>query len=99
MQDMFAQQTEINFDRPVTKTMSFAQVRKDPKTLTIRQKIYELILSDGPITRNEISRTLDIGINVVCGRVGELLKLDAIKKGSVRKDRFTNKYNETLVVG
>ena len=45
------------------------------------------------LTRNEISRELNLSINAVCGRINSLIKKKKAFENGTRIDKFSNKKN------
>ena len=80
-----------------TSIQAYKDINQDGTSDTQRLAILKFLrrYSDG-LTRNEISRMLDIPINAVCGRVKELLKFCSIYEDNKRKDKYTHKNNYIL---
>jgi hypothetical protein len=68
----------------------------------VKERIYRFMLDfQAPVTRQQLAEYLDIGINVVCGRVCDLLEEKRIEvAGGVREDHNGRKCHkrETLLV-
>ncbi len=54
----------------------------------VRYKIYNFILNNKGVSRQDIARLLNIPINVVCGRAKELLDARAIKEVGRRENQY-----------
>lgn len=68
------------------------------KRETLRERIYRTLLSDGPLTRNELAAKLDIKINSVCAPVKEMLQCAEIEELARRECTVTGRRNYPLKV-
>lgn len=60
-----------------------------------RAKVFRVIASRGPLTRNDIEEILEVPINEVTGRVKELLNDDLVREGAKVKTK-TNRPRSLL---
>ena len=80
-----------------TSLDAYMDISTDGTSESQRMVIFHFIKNHPEgLTRNEISRKLDIKINAVCGRVNELLKFGTIYEDMKRKDEYTQKMNLVL---
>ncbi len=81
-----------------TSRTALADLHDTGKAETQKNKVYWAIMEYQPITRNELSRLLNLGINVVCGRVNELIKEGAVIENGIKADKYSSQPNKKLYV-
>ena len=59
-------------------------------------KVYEHIIKNNGITRNEIAEETGVKISSVCGRVNNMLELGIIFEGEKKEDKYTNSLSNAL---
>ena len=80
-----------------TSLVAYQDITEDGTALSQRRIILNFIkiYSDG-LTRQEVSRMLQIKINAVCGRVRELVKRGSLFEDGKKQNRFSCKQNYIL---
>lgn len=95
----YSEQLSLFTDGAVAHTskLALADLHNSGKAETIKNKIYLAIIEYPGITRNELSRLLSIGINVISGRVNDLIYKDkkVIERG-IKADLNSTKPNKKL---
>jgi len=59
-------------------------------------KVYEHIIKNNGVTRNEIAEETGIKISSVCGRVNNMLEMGIIFEGEKKEDKYTNSISNAL---
>ena len=79
-----------------TSIESYHQTLQETKTQIHRDMIYQYILTHPCCTRNEIYNDLQIRINIITGRIAELIEQGYIQVTGKKKDQTTNRMVQTL---
>lgn len=67
-------------------------------TFDHKSKVFHFIRTQGPITRQDLSSKLYLPINIICGRVNELIKDDLIEEdGFVKVELSGRLYKRSLL--
>lgn len=81
-----------------TSLKTYFEIQREGLTGEQANKILDYIKKYPGQTRNEISTTIPIKINAVCGRVKELLDLKLIEERQQREDFYTKRLSYCLYV-
>ena len=78
--------------------LAYIGINEDGTARTLRGRVYLAIKATPERTRNELSRTLNIPINSICGRVKELLDSKAIVELDSRPDWWSGRLAAPLKI-
>ena len=74
-----------------TSKKAYAEITVDGTKQSLRERVYDIIKTCGPVTRAEIEAMTGIRCSSVCGRVNELMKDNLIEGCGHKLDPQTKK--------
>ena len=81
-----------------TSFFAYQDLKQSGKVLSQKLKVFFYIKDNPNVSRNQIAKALNIGINAVCGRVNELLEKGHIEVAEISPCPITGKNVEKLRV-
>ena len=81
-----------------TSFFAYQELKQSGKALSQKLKVFFYIKDNPNVSRSQIARALNIGINAVCGRVNKLLEEGHIEVVEISPCPITGKSVEKLRV-